>query len=223
MKRLLMAVLVTACFAETPLVPFEFKGDVLGETLQEFRTKHDAILAVPQVYKKVDRRRTALHFPQCTDDPEVVKDWLTPSTLTHQWTEEETRAGVIKCIATREPQTVAGARLAQEVVYRFFQGRLYSIRIQTDRSDYAVVRDAFIAKYGKPDSTETVNLANALGGVLTGERVMWVNSVSAISIGEIDGQDGWANPHRYTRVLMLHTALNAAVNAVNAKGREKDL
>jgi hypothetical protein len=100
-----------ALFAQSPSpgAPFGLKGDVLGETLQEFRARHDRTI---QTLKDKIFRTPAmtLHFPQCTNEPEVMRDWRTPESLKRRWTTEETRAGVVKCITTRGSEGIGRSR-----------------------------------------------------------------------------------------------------------------
>src|SRR5260370_29484468 len=63
--------------------PFGLKGDLLGETVQEFRTRNDATF-VPNVPKFARiTPRGPQHFPQCSDQPEVMRYPLAPMSLKH--------------------------------------------------------------------------------------------------------------------------------------------
>src|SRR5713226_7843891 len=84
--------------------PFGLKGDVLGETLQEFRTRNDRVIALGN--NGLDHLRFApllpktKHLPLCTNDKAVPKpeNWPLDAEKS-RLTEEEERAGVVKCIA----------------------------------------------------------------------------------------------------------------------------
>src|SRR6185295_18036320 len=127
MKLELAIILVAGVLlAQTPdgsAQPFGLKGDVLGETLQEFRTRNDRVY-VPNkrdpLYK-FSLVRGPQHFPKCTGDGSIE---TAPLALKRR-TEEQNRAQVIQCVLAEagEPQTVAGIS-AFEIVYSFFQGRL---------------------------------------------------------------------------------------------------
>jgi hypothetical protein len=122
-----------------------------------------------------------------------------------------------------DPQTVAGV-LAYEIVYSFFQGRLYMITAKLNWTGYEQVREALISKYGKPEIGSAA-YQNAYGAVMHGEELTWNNSVSATNLGQFDGGQDPLVPNRNDPLLLiLHSELNKQFKAAGAaKGAAKDL
>jgi hypothetical protein len=118
---------------------FGLKGDVLGETLQDFRTGNDRVIQTSSGYPLHETK----HLPQCTSDD--ASNELPADVEKAVETVEEIRAGVVKCIAASsmnenvnfddEGPTVAGIR-AYSTIYYFFQGRLYKIESQLPGTEY---------------------------------------------------------------------------------------
>src|SRR5438552_1729296 len=71
--------------------PFGLKGDVLGETIQEFRIHNDRTISTPPKAKQ----HLTKHMPICSNDTVHGSADIGNSLPT----EEETRAGVITCRA----------------------------------------------------------------------------------------------------------------------------
>jgi hypothetical protein len=202
--------------------PFGLKGDVLGETLQEFRLRNARIISsqpnAPLASKK--------YLPQCTNDKIEENESLSPDVDGSAETEDEQRAGVIKCIAALsmdddldfdDGPTVAGIA-AYRTIYYFFHERLYKVESELPRSEYRVLRREFIAKYGPPIIAKTVPYQNGFGAAFSGERLLWRNSFSNISIGELDGQSN------NIRIVFWHYAIGKQCEIAGAaKGRAKDL
>jgi hypothetical protein len=177
--------------------PFGLKGDVLGETLQEFRAKNDRVIAL----SVLGRDRLAIdpslaktkHLPQCTGDA-TSKGASVPHDV-EDLTADEERAGVIKCIAAlsvnddldfSDEPTVAGLA-AYRTVYSFFHERLYKIESELPAESYQTLRDAFAAKYGKPLVTMS-QYQNSFGAKKNGEQLLWKTAVSQIRIGQYDSR-----------------------------------
>jgi hypothetical protein len=177
--------------------PFGLKGDVLGETIDEFRAHNERIITLG--YLGTERAKFApelpktKHLPQCSND-EPDKNG-NPSRDVQALTEEEKRAGVIKCIAAlslnddldfEDGPTVAGVN-AVRTLYYFFHLRLYMIKSTLPGSEYPALRSAFIQKYGSP-LARIAQYQNSMGGKFTGEELLWRNGVSQIQLGQRDGE-----------------------------------
>jgi hypothetical protein len=200
------ASLVSCMVVETQLVfgqgrkqtatsqPFGLKGDMLGETLTEFRAAHDHLIHT----RPGEVLASTRHLPECTNDKVAGEySFLSYDVEATSETEEELRAGVVKCIAELgwqdrmgydETPTVAGIT-AFRTVYYFFREQLYKIDSELPRPDFGNLREAFIAKYGPPFATEIAHYQNGFGARFSGQRLFWRNSVSTIAIGELDGED----------------------------------
>jgi hypothetical protein len=174
--------------------PFGLKGDVLGETIEEFRARNERVITLGtlgQERAKVDPDlpRTK-KLPQCTNSIAVGNlSWDV-----RELTDEEKRAGVIRCIAAlsldddpdfEDNPTIANVR-AYRTVYYFFHQRLYMIKSTLPASEYPVLRSAFIDKYGTP-SVSAAEYQNSFGAKFSGEKLLWENSVSGMSLGQRDG------------------------------------
>jgi hypothetical protein len=95
--------------------PFGLKDDRLGESLQEFRARHDRTLIGDEPILHRKKR-----LPQCTGDKVDFKTRFETLSSAVIPDEKEERAGIVKCIAsvTREDDpdfndepTVAGIRV----------------------------------------------------------------------------------------------------------------
>jgi hypothetical protein len=180
------------------VAPFGLKGDVLGETLPEFRARNDRVIGLGANGK--DRAKFAApdlpstkHLPQCTND--VVMGNLSWDVQAQWETPEEKRAGVIKCIAAlsadddfdfEDTPTVATIE-AYRIVYYFFHDQLYMIKATLPGDKYSEIRSAFATKYGVP-SVSVAKYQNSFGATFSGERLLWSNEASQIAIGERDGE-----------------------------------
>jgi hypothetical protein len=222
--------------------PFGLKGDVLGETLQDFRARNARVIRTRPDYPVPATKQ----FPQCTGDGESqaspsddakpfvvsrqdsfsVKESLSADVEKSVETEEEIRAEVVKCIAASsmnenvdfddEGPTVPGIR-AYRTIYYFFRGRLYNIESQLPGSEYRTLRTAFITKHGKP-TVSVGQYTNRFGAKVTGEELRWKNSTSQINIGELDAVSN------NVLLTIWHTALKAECEKAGAlKDRGKDL
>lgn len=184
----------------SPPQPFGLKGDVLGETIDEFRARNKRLLA----WGPLGAARGSFdpHFPATKQLPQCSIDQVEESEKSAgiglsvdiaSSTEEEKRAGVVKCIAALsvnddlnfdDETTIAGVHPYQTVYY-FFHDRLYMIRSVLAIANYTELRSAFVTKYGPP-LVITARYQNSFGAKFTGERLSWKNSTSQIAIGQYD-------------------------------------
>ena len=176
--------------------PFGLKGDVLGETIDEFRARNARVIALGTMgedrakLEDVDRTK---NLPQCSIGESDTNDDL--SWDVRFLTTEEKRAGVVKCIAAlsldddfdfEDSPTVANAP-TYKTVYYFFHQRLYMIKSTLPGKQYPALRSAFVEKYGTPSVT-IAEYQNSFGAKFNGEKLLWSNGVSQISMGERDGE-----------------------------------
>jgi len=203
-------------------LPFGLKGDVLGETIQDFRNRNRRVIHTPPG----DPLPAMKQLPVCTGDPLSSQEDSLPSDVDESTeSDEERRAGVIKCVAALSADddidfdvpgpTVAGIS-AYETVYSFFRGRLYEIESQIPRSDYVQLRTALKEKYGHP-SREILDYQNAFGANSLGERLAWHNAASSIYLGQLDGESN------NSKLIFWHDSLRkecAASGASNSPGKD---
>jgi hypothetical protein len=175
--------------------PYGLKGDILGETIEEFRARNARVITLGQM--GLDRAKLDPDLPKTKNLPQCSSD-ADPDTLS--WdvrflTDQEKRAGVVKCIASLsldddwdfdDSPTIADVG-AYKTVYYFFHGRLYMIRSTLPGKEYSTLREAFVEKYGIPSIT-TGQYQNSFGAQLSGEKLLWKNGVSQILIGQRDGE-----------------------------------
>jgi hypothetical protein len=221
--------------------PFGLKGDVLGETLQEFREHNERTIQTP-TKAKISK---SAHVPKCTNDRDggSVLSWADIDGLSQS--EGETRAGVVKCRATLnrsenaelflnngidvleafkffDEPTIAGAG-AYQTIYYFFGGKLYKIQSELPSEQYENVRGAFTEKYGHP-STAVHHYQNGFGASVDGEELTWANPTSQITIGQFDGTNVLDGSGSQIRVVFQHKALGAeSTKAGSLKNRASDL
>src|ERR1035438_458569 len=177
--------------------PFSLKGDVLGETIDEFRSRNERVITLGIM--GLDRLRLAPDLPKTKNLPQCSND-KPDKTGDLPWdvrflTDGEKRAGVVRCIAAlsldddfdfQDSPTVANVR-AYRTVYYFFHLRLYMIKSTLPGSEYSVLRSASIDKYGAP-SIGIAHYQNSFGAMFSGETLLWKNALSQISIGQRDGE-----------------------------------
>jgi hypothetical protein len=179
--------------------PFGLKGDILGESIEEFRAKNDRSITLGQMGR--DRASitpdlaTTKHLPQCTNDHPDGNVSLSPDVQSDYETAEEKRAGVVKCIASlsidddldyEDSPTIAGVE-AYRTVYYFFRDRLYMIKSTLPGKSYPELRNTFVEKYGAP-IVSVAQYQNLLGAKLDGEKLLWKTDLSQINIGQRDGE-----------------------------------
>jgi hypothetical protein len=175
--------------------PFRLKGDVLAETIQEFRQRHPG---------------------KCSTDKVGELEVLPADVDVSAETEDEQRAKVVKCIAD-ESSTVAGV-VAYRTVYYFFHEGLYKIESDLPRTEYVHLRKAFTERYGPPSAVKSVGYQNGFGAHLVGERLYWYNPVSSLAIGELDSESN------NVRLVFRHKALySECEKAGSLKNRAGDL
>jgi hypothetical protein len=253
LKMALAVSLVSCLVAATPLVfgqgkkhiatsqPFGLKGDTLGETIAEFRSRNERTVQTPPNAKQ----SKAIHLPLCADDLAEgrVLSHADIDDLLH--TDEEIQAGIVECRATLnrhenmdlfinngfdlvesfkyfDEPTVAGAG-AYQTVYYFFSGKLYKIQSELPAEDYAAIRGTFVEKYGKPSVTMH-RYQNGFGAQVDGEELLWDNGNSQIRIGQLDGTNTLDGSANQVQVVFWHKVIGKLFEEAGAsKDRAKDL
>lgn len=168
-----------------PAAPYELKGDQLGMSLTDFKTKH-------------------YHLPE--GDPKCSDDYPPPQ---HAVVAIEVKypPGVVACKIffpfEERPvpkTTIANVPVSYQVFY-FVDGKLFKIEIIFNEKDFEVVRAAFEDKYHSPAKSETKNYQNGFGASFEGKNLTWQNDASIIIMRQF-GVD-------LTRstIVFLHTAL----------------
>ena len=141
--------------------PFELKGDRLGMTLAEFKTKHHR-----EIYDH------DLPAPWCSDL--FPEETMVPLASEPYFAS----AGLVNCrldfpfeaSGGKPSPTVAGVPTLS-LLYSFVDEKLFKIAATFDAENTQEVYDALEAKYGAPDIEE-------------GEHRLWTNSVSCVGLSE---------------------------------------
>jgi len=138
--------------------PYELKGDRLGSSLVEFKTRHSESFcsdAAPEKFSNDDASLKAVR--------------------------ERTVAGLIECrIAPATVATVAVPFLS----FSFVDGRLYQISCHFQQKSHAVVWMALRDKYGEPPFIDKKEVQNLFGATFSTRSYAWNNNVSSIYLVE---------------------------------------
>jgi hypothetical protein len=179
-------------------VQFDFKGAKLGMSLDEFRAKN---------HRSVVDGKLTINVPWCSDARPV--DFATASLDTDAisalqamdyWSKEENRAwtsrsaaGVVDCQLFipfekngRYSNTVGGSRLEFEL-YRFFDGKLYTIFLAFGSADFESVARQLQQKWGSPTTTEQKQFQNAFGATIAGVTEHWSRGTASITLTQFSG------------------------------------
>lgn len=76
------------------------------------------------------------------------------------------------CFTTQE--TIAGTKVQLVMAY-LKESRLIALNVMFDQKNFGQVRDALIAKYGKPDTAETTTVSNRAGTKFGSEELSWLD------------------------------------------------
>ncbi len=119
--------------AGAPL-PFELKGDRLGMTLEQFKTKYA-------------RQAGGMTLPYCSDS---CPGQANPTLWTEPW---HVAAGLVvgrvDLPSENNPPTVAGVK-ADNFLYHFVDGKLFRMTILFDTEAFHLVHEAILKKHGPP-------------------------------------------------------------------------
>jgi hypothetical protein len=184
--------------------PFEFKGDAIGETLDQFRA-HNSHVALFKMFYADDSGATnfgptlQVNLPICAGDKEETNPYLELPELERSNGEE--RLGIVVCVVTPHQQdktgkqqwgywqefpTIADVRTLSSV-YKFYLGELYSIEITFPFEDYETVKSALSDKYGPPPLIENPSYTNGLGVASKHEVLTWATKTSTLIASAVDG------------------------------------
>jgi hypothetical protein len=190
--------------------PYELKGDRLGMSLQDFKTKYR--------HKLQGDPREA---PFTSDQREAAARESKPlSTLGEEpW---HPKANVVNAritfpfedyMANNHTPTLAGVKTDLHF-YRFVDDRLYRIEYVFPQSGFSEVQEAMVATYGKPRDITTKEYQNSFGAKFTGKVCTWDNAVSGIILME-------RSVDLKTSLLMfVHHELDKVVEARRVKFRK---
>ena len=177
----------------SPAVPYDLKGDQLGMSITDFKTKY---------YHMPDGDPKPAPF--CSDDYPLGKVGGDLAKNVH---------GVVACkiFFPFEEQhgtktTIANVPVRYQVFY-FVDGKLFKIEIIFDAKDFGVVRTAFEDKYHAPSTSETKTYQNGFGATFEGKDIIWQNDASIIIMKQF-GVDV-----TQSTVVFLHTALTKEVES----------
>jgi hypothetical protein len=141
--------------ADAKVTPFELKGDRLGMTLAEFKTKYARTIG-------------GMTMPYCSD---ALPGQANPSLWSEPW---HAAAGIVhgrvELPSENASPTVAGVK-SDLFLYHFVDGQLFRMTALFDTEAFHLVREALVQKQGPPTSElkEPMELA-------------WENSVSTIRL-----------------------------------------
>jgi hypothetical protein len=205
-----LAVLFTPAFAQTPpaAVPMRFglKGDTIGESLSDFRTRNSTTLG-----EGADAR-----YPRCSGDASGEKPHLQAyvpggenMTIlmnryheatriyreTHDLVQENLDSEAVEahvlgadrvCLNQRNigngNGTIAG--FDADVRYYFVNGRLDRISGSFKCANHDSVAKAITAKYGPPTSVQLQTIQNRMGATYPSELRKWTSTTAIILLKE---------------------------------------
>src|SRR5215213_98829 len=136
-------------------LPYELKGDRLGMTLDEFKSKYA-------------RRIGAMTMPYCSDN---CPGQANPNLWSEPW---HVAAGLINgridLPSENNPPTIAGVR-SELFLYHFVDGRLFRMTALFDTEAFHLIHNALLQKHGPPlkDNKERMEMS-------------WENGASTIKL-----------------------------------------
>jgi hypothetical protein len=192
-----------------PATAFELKGDKLGTSMAEYLQRHSddcvgKFSASPEVrhsvfsgnvlkntsYQHVNAFRFA-----CQNLDTVYASSLDVTELARK----------LRSDAELQILTLATARMDREQM-EFSQQRLYLLAYYFKRDSFALVRAAFILKFGPPTNTNETAVQNGFGAQFKSTNVTWKNGVSTIELSETSGND-----LNQSQVVMILDGIYSAV------------
>jgi len=196
-----------------PDLPYDLKGDRLGMSLEDFKTKYR--------HKVQGDPREA---PSCSDQRgDAARESEPVSTLGEEsW---HPKAKIVNARITfpfedyevnKHTPTLAGVTTDLHL-YRFVDDRLYRIEYVFPHSGFTEVQEAMVATYGKPKAVTTKEYQNSFGAKFTGVICTWDNGVSGIILME-------RSVDLKTSLLMyIHHELDKVVESRRAQFRKPGL
>ncbi len=189
-----VALLGTSAAAQpTSPTQFTFKGNYLGMSLQEFKTKNAGESVFINTGKakwngRADKKyNLEVPTPLCTDQYHGF--------LGDPGNEAPGEVFCNPSPGDRNQSALQFAGLqAGSMFYRFLGGRLYEIEIHLTSHDFADVKAAFTQKFGAPTRTTAESYQNGFGATWTGEVCHWKSGSQAIALTEGSGNGPGQNP-----------------------------
>jgi hypothetical protein len=182
---------------------FTFKNNYFGMSLAKFKSANagdQVFLQFPKIKGQKKRAPQLFPTPICSD---VVLD---VGKRVMDMLPNEMICDVSAQGANPDARMVAGAMMDQ-ILYRFYGGRLYRIDIQFPASDFADVKDAFQEKYGEPSKIEPVIFENVFGASWTSHDLSWQHGTQLVVLiegpGNGPGQNQFSSEFPYA---MLYDA-----------------
>jgi hypothetical protein len=188
------------------VAPFEFKGTHLGMSLSEFKQVMAAktMVDIPrgQAMGTSSNRRSGkqeVETPFCTDTQSGFDGDLLGR-----------KEGEVICNPSPSPRIapsgvsaghpiipqlldVAGVYL-HSCLYHFYNGKLYSIRIEVYGQTFDTVAQAFSEKYGAYQKLPPTIYSTALGAKWSGKNLTWVRGTQSIVASEGSSNGPRLNP-----------------------------
>jgi len=186
--------------------PFEFKGTHLGMSLSEFKQVMTAktVVDIPRgqaMGTKSNSRsgKQEVDTPFCSDTQSGFDGDLVGK-----------KEGEVICNPSPSPRIapsgvsaghpvipqlmdVAGVQLSS-CLYHFYNGKLYSIRIEVYGQAFDTVAQAFSEKYGAYQKLPPTTYATALGAKWFGKNLTWVRGAQSIVATEGSSNGPSLNP-----------------------------
>jgi hypothetical protein len=168
MKRVLIVVLLCA----SPCVAQTFKGNTIGMSLEEFKQSNKGQqihINTGDPSKRVDKKLSQkVDTPLCTD----TFDGFEGTEKGAYRLPGEIICNVSPGAFNSAAKTIDGMQMRQ-VLYHFYDGKLYRISLSFSTIQFSGVRSAFISKFGEPTHIADTGCQNAFGARWTAESVNW--------------------------------------------------
>jgi hypothetical protein len=198
---------------------FSFKGAYLGMSLVEFKelNKREIWINTGDPRKRKDRDKAQVVFaPLCSDQYDIATLKRSMGFFMHLDAPiDAPQQNEIVCFTTSgsssftfamrsaelqgfnpEGRTIAGVK-ATNLHYRFFQGKLYRIRMWFTPSDMTMVLSAFNEKYGSPQQVNAETFQNGFGATWQGEIYIWKHEGQVITLKMGSGRGPGQNPFEF--------------------------
>ena len=212
--RVLLIMLVTfGCVAqESQNSGYAFKGNRLGESLDEFKAMPNNAVDLwintgnPNAWTVDKKKNIHLEGPFCSDEYQSRG----PSQVPY---------GSIVCTLPRAKSNDVNfidASLIGDLSYSFYQKKLYKISMRSFSREYSHISAAFQAKYGTFAETTTETFTNAYGATWHGGVLVFRSGTQSILVREGSGNGPAQNDlNMQTGVSIVFT--DSALSPPNAK------
>lgn len=189
--------------------PYEFKGDQLGMSYDDFKRKHYRTFDAGEPYevpfvstKRSVEERKRNPISTLGEEPWHPDANIIGATVTYPFEDFKD-----------SPHTPTLAKIPAKLhLYSFIDEKLYKITFLLPHDGYQAVKEAMIYTYKEPSRSESQELQNRFGATFRGDQLLWDNGVSQILLTERLGNIDTS------AVIFLHTELDAL-----RKKRESEL